>query len=193
MKRILFDKIVTLVGFGIGIFLLLAAGLLNWGATFAADAVNAQLEVQQITLPQVTGNKAESADVTKFFQDNGKKIMTTEKQAQMYADHYIGFHLSAMPTYASAATAARVASKALAANPTDATLQASANAKAAVVETVFRGNMLRATLLTAYAFGTLGIIAGISAIAAFVGGALLLLLCLVGLFKIRRTPSEATI
>ena len=33
MKRITFDKIVTFVGFGLAVFLLIAAGLLNWGAT----------------------------------------------------------------------------------------------------------------------------------------------------------------
>ena len=35
MKRKIFDKIVTAVGFGLSVFLLVAAGLLNWGATFA--------------------------------------------------------------------------------------------------------------------------------------------------------------
>lgn len=38
MKRNNLDKIVTAVGFGLTALLLAAAGLLNWGATFAADA-----------------------------------------------------------------------------------------------------------------------------------------------------------
>ena len=42
MKRKTFDKIVTFVGFGLSIFLLVAAGLLNWGATFADGAVKSQ-------------------------------------------------------------------------------------------------------------------------------------------------------
>ena len=42
MKRKSFDKIVTAVGFGLAVFLLIAAGLLNWGANFAADAVASQ-------------------------------------------------------------------------------------------------------------------------------------------------------
>ena len=115
MKRIYFDKIVTAVGFGLAVFLVIAAGLLNWGATFAADAVGSQLEAQAITLPAETGNKKESSEVTAFFKENGEKIMTTGKQAQMYADHYLGFHLSAMPAYAAASGANRAAAAALAA------------------------------------------------------------------------------
>ena len=124
MKRIYFDKIVTAVGFGLAVFLVIAAGLLNWGATFAADAVGSQLEAQAITLPAETGNKKESAEVTAFFKENGERIMTTGKQAQMYADHYLGFHLSAMPAYAAASGANRAAAAALAANPNDPILKA---------------------------------------------------------------------
>ena len=87
MKRKNFDKIVTAVGFGLSVFLLIAAGLLNWGAGFASDAVSSQLEAQQITMPAETANKNEPAEVTTFFKENGDKIMSTGKQAQMYADH----------------------------------------------------------------------------------------------------------
>ncbi len=193
MKRKSFDKIVTAVGFGLAVFLLIAAGLLNWGASFAADAVSSQLKAQEITIPAETGNADESADITKFFKDNGDKVMADAKQAQMYADHYLGFHLSKMPTYAAASSANRAASAALAANPTDLTLKSEAAAKAGMVETVFRGTVLRGTLLTAYAFGTLGSIAGISAIVALVGSAVMLLLSILGLLHIRRVPEEATI
>jgi len=193
MKRKSFDKIVTAVGFGLAVFLLIAAGLLNWGASFAADAVSSQLKAQEITIPAETGNADESADITKFFKDNGDKVMADAKQAQMYADHYLGFHLSKMPTYAAASSANRAASAALAANPNDLTLKSEAAAKAGMVETVFRGTVLRGTLLTAYAFGTLGTIAGISAIVALVGSAVMLLLSILGLLHIRRVPEEATI
>jgi hypothetical protein len=111
----------------------------------------------------------------------------------MYADNYLGFHLSNMPTYAAASSANRAASAALAANPTDLTLKAEAAAKAGMVETVFRGTVLRGTLLTAYAFGTLGSIAGISAIVALAGSVVMLFLSILGLLHIRRVPEEATI
>ena len=193
MKRKNLDKIVTAVGFGLTALLLAAAGLLNWGATFAADAVGSQLQAQEITLPAETGNKDESAEVTAFFADNGEKTMTTGKQAQMYADHYLGFHLAGMPTYAAASGANRAAAAALAANPNDATLKADAAAKAGMVDTVFKGTMLRGTLLTAYAFGTLGSIAAIAALVSLAGAAVMFILSILGLLHIRRTPMDATI
>jgi hypothetical protein len=193
MKRKSFDRIVTAVGFGLAVFLLIAAGLLNWGANFASSAVSSQLEAQEITFPAVTGNEDESADITKFFADNGDKVLSSATQAQMYADNYLGFHLSKMPTYAAASAANRAAGAALGANPTDPTLKADAAAKAGMVETVFKGTMLRGTLLTAYAFGTLGSIAAISALVSLAGAAFMLLLSILGLLHIRRVPEDATI
>jgi hypothetical protein len=193
MKRKSFDKIVTAVGFGLAAFLLIAAGLLNWGASFAADAVASQLEAQEITIPAVTGNDEESLDVTEFFAANGEKILSNATQAQMYADHYLGFHLSSMPTYAAASAANRAARAALAENPNDEALIADAGAKSAMVETVFKGTVLSGTLLTAYAFGTLGSIAGIAALVSLAGSLVMLLLSVLGLLHIRRVPEDATI
>jgi len=193
MKKKSFDKIVTAVGFGLAVFLLIAAGLLNWGAGFASDAVSAQLKAQEITFPAVTGNDKESVYITTFFADNGDKILSNAAQAQMYADHYLGFHLSKMPTYAAASGASRAAAAAVVANPTDATLKAEAAGKAAMLDTVFKGTVLRGTLLTAYAFGTLGSIAGISALVSLAGAAVMLLLSILGLLHIRRADEDATI
>jgi len=193
MKRRTFDGIVTLVGFGLGLFLIIAAGLLNWGYGFADKAVSSQLSSQEISLPSVTGNAKEEASVTAFFKDNGDKPMTTGKQAQMYADHYLGFHLSAMPTYADASTSSRSAAGALAASPDDPALQAAAAKANGVVDTVFKGTMLRGTLLTAYAFWELGQIARISAGVVLIAALLLLLLSFAGWLHLRRTPEEATI
>jgi hypothetical protein len=193
MKRKSFDKIVTAVGFGLAVFLLIAAGLLNWGAGFASDAVSSQLKAQEISIPAVTGNPDELADVTAFFTDNGDQILTTAAQAQMYADHFLGFHLSKMPTYAAATAASRAANAAMATDPSDVTLKAEAASKLAMVDTVFKGTVLRGTLLTAYAFGTLGSIAGISALVSLAGAAVMLLLSILGLLHIRRADEDATI
>lgn len=181
MKRKTFDKIVTSLGAGLTVFLLVVAALANWGASFASDSVSSQLEAQLITLPAATGNADEPADVTAFFKEHGDKLMSTGKEAQMYADHYIAFHMENMPTYAEASTAARSASA------------EDKPAKEAVVETVFKGNMLRGTLLTAYAFGTLGELAGYGAMAALIGALLMLVFTLLGVVHIRRTPNDATI
>jgi hypothetical protein len=193
MKRKSFDRIVTAVGFGLAVFLLIAAGLLNWGANFASEAVSSQLKAQEITIPAVTGNPEEAADVTKFFTDNGDKILSDAKQAQMYADNFLGFHLSKMPTYAAATAESRAANTAMATDPTDEALKSEAAAKLAMVDTVFKGTVLRGTLLTAYAFGTLGSIAAISALVSLAGSLVMLLLSILGLLHIRRVPEDATI
>lgn len=193
MKRRTFDKMLTLVGVAVSLFLFLAAGLLNWGYTFTNDTVKSQLSAQQITIPAATQNAKEDAVTTAFFKDNGNKIMTTGKQAQMYADHYIGFHLSGMPTYAAASTASRAAAGAAAADPTNADLKSKADSAAAVVETVFKGESLRGMLLNAYAFWQMGQIAKIGALASLVGGILLLIFSIAGWVHLRRTPEDATI
>lgn len=193
MKRRTFDGVVTLVGFGLGVFLLIAAGLLNWGYTFANGTVKSQLEAQQITFPAETGNPKDDAATTAFFKENGKKIMTTGKQAQMYADYYIAFHMEKDPPYAAASGLNRAAAAALAADPANPDLQAKAAEAKRVVEQVFKGEMLRGTLLTSYAFWQLGEIAKIAAVVTLIGGLLLLLLSLAGLVHLRRTPHEATI
>ena len=181
MKRKTFDKIVTSLGAGLTVFLLVVAALANWGASFASDSVSSQLEAQLITLPASTGNADEPAEVTAFFKEHGDKLMSTGKEAQMYADHYIAFHMAHMPTYAEASAAAR-----------SATPENKASADA-TVETVFKGNMLRGTLLTAYAFGTLGTLAGYGAIAALLGALLMLVLTIAGVIHLRRTPIDAMI
>jgi len=193
MKRRTFDGLASLIGLMLAVILLIAAGLLNWGAGFASDAVSSQLVAQKITIPSSTQNSDEAADVTAYFKDHGGKLLTTGKDAQMYADHYLGFHLSKMPTYADASTASRSASSALAADPTNADLQKKADSANALVDTVFKGTTLRGTLLTAYAFGTLGSIAGIAAWSMGLMGLLFLLLALLGYLHLRRTDEHAAI
>ncbi len=193
MKRRTFDKMVTIVGVGLSVFLFVAAALMNWGYSFTNNTVKSQLSAQQITMPGATGDAKEDASTTAFFKDNGGKLMTNGKQAQMYADYFIAFHLSNMPTYAAASTANRSATAALAADPTNADLQAKADSAANTVETVFKGESLRGMLLNAYAFWQIGQIAKIGALASLVGGILLLILSVAGWVHLRRTPEDATI
>ena len=106
--------------------------------------------------------------------------LTTGAQAEVYADHFIAVHLKEI---GGGQTYAQLSAKAQA-NPDDAKL-------AGQVATMFKGETLRGLLLNAYAFGTMGTIAGIAAIAAFVAGAVMLLLSGLGLMHARRT-SPAT-
>ena len=181
MKRRTFDGVVTLVGVGLSIFLFIAAGLLNWGYSFANNTVKDQLVAQKIFFPPA-GSQGLDVKTYPMLQQYGGMQMTTGKQAQMYADYFIAEHLLGVAggkTYSEMSTIAR-------ANPTNAALQGQ-------VATLFKGETLRSILLTAYAFWQLGQIARIGAGVALVGGLLLLLLSVLGWTHLRRTPHEATI
>ena len=193
MNRKSFDRIASVIGLLLAGFLIILGGILQFGGNFAAEQVATQLKPQAITIPAVNGDPKASADVKKFFADNADKTMTTGKQAQMYADHYIGFHLSAMPTYAVASTENRVAAGALAADPSNAELQSKAKQAAATVETVFKGQALRGMLLNAYAFGMLGDIAIVASYVTFAGGLLFLILALLGFAHLRRVDTDSVI
>jgi hypothetical protein len=82
-------------------------------------------------------------------------------------------------TYAELSTESR-------ANPDDTEL-------AGLVQTVFRGETLRGLLLNAYAFGTMGVIAGYAAIAAFVGAGVFVLLSVLGFVHRARTAVTSEI
>ena len=110
----------------------------------------------------------------------GGQQLTTGAQAEVYADHFIANHLIKI---GGGKTYSQLSAESLA-QPTNAKL-------AAVVNTVFRGETLRGLLLNAYAFGTIGMIAGIAAVVAFIGAGILLLLSLLGLYHSRRvSPTE---
>ena len=193
MSRKTFDKITGILGLMLAVFLFVAGGLVQWGYTFATQSVSDQLSAQKIDFPTVTHNPKESAEVTTFFAQHGGKLLTTGKEAQMYADHYLGFHLSLMPTYAAASGKDREAQAALVATPNDPTAQAAAAASSKTVETVFRGTSLRGMLLNAYAFWQLGQIAMYSAVAAFASGLLFLILALMGFAHLRKVDAEEAI
>ena len=182
MKRKTFDKIVTIIGAGLTVFLFIITGLVNWGASFATDSVGTQLKQQAITMPAVDKLDPKiPADKKAYAATRAGEMMTTGKDAEIFADYYIAYHLSFGPTYADASAAAMTATG------------DDKVTKMAKADEVFKGEMLRGTLLTAYAFGTLGDLAGIGAIAALIGSFLMLLLTIAGFIHLRRTPDSATI
>ena len=193
MNRKSFDKIASVIGLLLAGFLIILGGILQYGGNFAADQVAAQLEPQAITIPAENGDPKATDDVKKFFADNGNMIMSTGKQAQMYADHYIGFHMAEMPTHAAASNANRAAAGALAADPANAELQAKSKQASGTVETVFKGQALRGMLHNAYAFGMLGDIAIVASYVTFVGGLIFLILALFGFAHLRRVDTDSVI
>ena len=192
MKRKNFDKIVTAVGFGITVILFVGAGLLNWGASFAQDSVKNQLDNQNISFPAAEAMpEATKAQLAKW----SEMKVTTGEMARDYSDLYIWEHMkgSSIAAIGKAATYSEVSGMYMGLTRGGSTDTAQIAKLGDLRQTLFMGNTLRGMLLTAYAFGTLGVIASYGAIAALVGGVVMLLLSIAGLVHIRRTPESATI
>jgi hypothetical protein len=192
MKRKNFDKIVTAVGFGITVILFVGAGLLNWGASFAQDSVKNQLDNQNISFPAAEAMpEATKAQLAKW----SEMKVTTGEMARDYSDLYIWEHMkgASIAAVGKPATYSEVSGMYMGLTRGGSTDTAQIAKLGELRQTLFMGNTLRGMLLTAYAFGTLGVIASYGAIAALVGGVVMLLLSIAGLIHIRRTPESATI
>ena len=198
MKRRTFDRIVSFVGLGLSIFLFLAAALLNWGASFADESVATQLSQQKITMPDAesAGFKSLPQEAQDVLAPFSKMPLTTGKQAQAYADFYIGSHLKGIAggkVYSEVSGAALAASAKSKAEPTNVALATEAGVLMGQRTSLFMGETLRGLLLYSFAFWQIGQIAMYAAWAAAVGGALMLVLTLLGFAHIRRVEADATI
>lgn len=192
MKRRTFDKLVSVVGLGFAVLLFIFAGLLNYGASFANDNVQSQLMNQNIAFPSEEGLPANTKD--QLVKWAGMQV-TTGEMARDYSDLYILEHMNASATavMGKPATYSEVSGAYMGLVRGGSTDTAQIAKLGELRQTLFMGNTLRGMLLEAYAFGTMGVIAGYGAIAALVGGLVMLLLSIAGLMHIRRTPDSATI
>ena len=192
MNRRTFDTIVTSIGAALAVVLFVAAALLNWGATFAQDSVKSQLDNQNISFPAAEAMpEATKAQLAKW----SEMKVTTGEMARDYSDLYIWEHMkaSAIGTIGKEATYSEVSGMYMGLVRGGSTDTAQIAKLGELRQTLFMGNTLRGMLLEAYAFGTMGVIAGYGAIAALIGGLLMLLLTIAGVIHIRRTPEDATI
>ena len=179
MRRRTFDALLAVGGLIVATVLVAAGGLLMWANNFVDDQVTTQLTAQKIFFPEAGSESANDPNVKEYIAPYLGQQVTNGEQARVFADHYIGVHLQEMAggkTYSELSTISR-------ANPDDAEA-------AAAVQTAFRGETLRGLLLNAYAFWKMGQIALFGAIAAFAGAGLLLVLSILGLVHLRRTPAE---
>ena len=198
MKRRTFDRIVSFVGLGLSVFLFVAAALLNWGASFADESVATQLSQQKITMPDKdsAGFKALSEEAQTALAPFSNMPLTTGKQAQVYADFYIGSHLKGIAggkVYSEVSGMALAAAAKSKADPANAALAAESANLMGQRTSLFMGETLRGLLLYSFAFWQIGQIAMYAAWAAAVGGLLMLVLTLLGFAHLRRVEADATI
>jgi hypothetical protein len=198
MKRRTFDRIVSFFGLGLSVFLFVAAALLNWGASFTDESVATQLSQQKITMPDKdsAGFKALPEEAQTALAPFSNLPLTTGKQAQAYADFYIGSHLKGIAggkVYSEVSGMALGAAAKSKAEPANIALATEAGVLMGQRTTLFMGETLRGLLLYSFAFWQIGQIAMYAAWAAVAGGLLMLVLSLLGFAHIRRVEADATI
>ena len=197
MRRKTFDAILTAGGLVLAVVLLVAGGLLTWGHNFVTDQVHSQLSAEKIMIPPAGSEALADPAIKPYLTKYGGQQLTTGAQAKAYADHFILVHMnkaSSGKTYAEVGTVQTALradiAKAKAANQPTTALDDQLAELTATRETLFKGDTLRGLLLNAYAFDTMGRIAGIAAVASFVGAGIMFLLSLLGLLHLRRTPID---
>ena len=181
MKRRTFDILVATAGLFLAVTLIFAGVLAVWAHTFIGNEVHTQLAAEKVFFP-AANSKAVAAPEFAAMRQYGGQQLTTGAQAEVYADHFIANHLKVIgggKTYAQLSAEAQ--------------LQPKNTVLAGEVATVFKGETLRGLLLNAYAFGTMGTIAGIAAIGAFIAAAVMLVLSGLGLMHARRVAPAAEI
>jgi len=191
------DKTLVALGGVFAVFLLAAGGLLMWGHNFSSDYVRKELASQNISFPAAAELTTEGrTDLVKYA---GQQV-TSGSQAQAYAS-FINGHLQKIgggKTYADLGPVQTAASKAVtdakASGQPQATiddLQSKATAISAQRDTLFKGETLRGLLLSAYAWSTVGRIAGIAAWVWFGAGVVMIALVLLGIVHERRLGRKA--
>lgn len=150
-KNVTQRQLYKLLGiFGIVLTVILSVTTIGaWvGNRFATEQVRNQLAQEKISFP-AAGTAALDPKVFPGLQQYAGQPVDNGVKAKAYADEFIWVHMmkaSGGKTYAEVSTLAQ-------ASPQDTKL-------AGLKSTMFQGDMLRSSLLTAYAFSVFGTIAG---------------------------------
>ena len=171
MKRNQIDKLISYTGLVIAVVLTLLAGTLLYAQNFIHDQVKGELSAQKIVFPEKDSDALKNLDIKdrEPMERYAGQTMTTGKQAQTYANHYINAHLQHI---GGGKTYAQLSQESMA-SPDDQSLKSK-------VETVFKGETLRGMLLNAYAFDTMGVVAGYAAFGSIAAAVILSVLALLG-------------
>jgi hypothetical protein len=202
MKRRTLDIMFSVGGLGLAILLLVMGVALTSNADFAKSYVKDQLAEQAITFKTAATLTDEEKKAPCLVQYAGQNL-TTGKQAECYANQFIGLHVKSIAagrTYATQGDFINGLKAQLAtaqkASPQDAAkiadLDTQITTATAARETLFKGETLRGLLLTSFGFSVFGVKGGQVATVMYILFGLMLLLSLAGLFHAFTTSDAET-
>ena len=169
------DKVFILLGLAATAMLVVIGSIAWWGYSYVTTNVKNELSAQKIYFPP-KGSPGLDPQEFPDLQQYAGQLVDTGPEAKAYANGFIGRHLEKV---AGGQTYAEVSSAALK-DPTNQKLQGQK-------QSLFQGETLRGILLgDGYAFWTLGEVAKATAVASFVGAAVMGLLVLMGLGHLSR-------
>ena len=189
MDRSLIDRLISWAGAVVALALVALGAAAIFGGSFALDNVRDRLEPQNISFAPIEAmSPAEKAEVGEFA---GQKVDTgTEAEA---FSRYIGGHLAEVndgKTYSETSSESRGYAAEVGENPTaaEAAKMGELDGK---VQTLFRGETLRAILLNAYGWWTVGQITFFAGIGMVVAGLILALLVAFGFRHARKAAASS--
>lgn len=197
MKRRTLDILFSAGGMLIAVILVVVGVVFTTNANFAKKYVRDQLAEQKITFKTVdtlTDEERQAPCLVKY----AGQALTTGKQAECYANSFIGLHVKTATqnrTYAElgvpqSALRTQVAEAKAKNAPNVADLEKQLAEISATRETAFKGETLRGLLLTSFGFSEFGRKGAQAATAAYAGAGLLALLALAGFWHAFATPKD---
>jgi hypothetical protein len=195
MQRRTLDILFSAGGVLLAGLLLIIGIVLTSNANFAKNYVADQLSQQKIAFKTADTLTAEEKKAPCLVQYAGQNL-TTGKQAECYANEFIGLHVKAIAggkTYAELGApqsqlSAQVAAAQKANDPNLPALQKQLADITAQRESVFKGETLRGLLLTSYGFSEFGTKATQGATVTYLATGVLLLLSIAGFLHALITP-----
>ncbi len=202
MKRRTLDILFSVGGVLLAILLVVLGLVMRSNADFAKNYVHDQLAAQEISFKPadtLTEEEAAKGCLVKY----AGQPMTSGKQAECYANDFIGLHLSETAlkddgtsyTYASigavqSALRADLKTATEANDPKAADIQAQLDKVSGQRDTLFKGETLRGLLLTSFGFSEFGRKADQAATVSFLAALVLLLASIAGFLHAFRTPKD---
>jgi len=216
MKRRTLDILFSVGGAGLAGLLLILGLVMTNRADFAKDYVRNQLTPQDIEFKKADELQPQETEFTKARSgcviEYAGQAVTSGKQAECYANEYIGGHLTWLATRLEMPQVAyldgmsfreigleqtrlktEIAAAEESSDPALADLEQELKDVTTVRGKVFEGEMLRSALLTTFGFGKLGDTARQVATVAYLVAVLLLLLSIAGFVHAFVTPKSKAV